>query len=207
MAPVHNPDRRGAVVIPVTPAPEPADFDRLVRQPGNRWLAAHSSAKPSKFPGYWTNVRADLRTAFAGRCAYLGHWIPSAQTDHFIAKSVDRTKTYEWSNYRYGEPGVNQRKSVKQILDPFAIGADWVTIHPDTLEYMAGPGLPAGLSPVAQDTFAILNSRELVRSREELVSSYDAIGKAEAYTHLQTFFPLLAASLKRAGRFEPDIPR
>ena len=47
-------------MIPVRCAPEPANFDAEVRQPGNAWLRNNPNAKPSKFEPYWTKCIPDL---------------------------------------------------------------------------------------------------------------------------------------------------
>ena len=61
-------------MIPVTPQPEPEDFDTKVRQKGLRWLAEHdidiTDPLPSrtKLPPYWRACLDELHQSFvAGR--------------------------------------------------------------------------------------------------------------------------------------------
>ena len=78
-------------MIPVTPAREPPDFDRTVRQPGLRAVAElvgeapqRSAGRPfdqvadsrdmipaASFPPYWREALDDLQDAYERVCAYL----------------------------------------------------------------------------------------------------------------------------------------
>jgi hypothetical protein len=185
---------------PLTPSPEPATFDRRVRLRGNRWLARRPAAKPSDFPDYWNEFREELQTAFAGCCAYPGFPIPSGQIDHFVAKSRDRTKTYEWSNCRWGEPRVNQLKSDVDFLDPFTLQSGWVIIDPVTLEYRAGADLPPHLHDIAETTFNVPNDPELLRGRRWMLQGFRREDGSWDVPKLRLFFPLLADSAEAFDR-------
>lgn len=185
---------------PLAPSPEPAAFHERARLRGNRWLARRQAAKPSDFPAYWNEFREEVQTAFAGCCAYLGFPIPSGQIDHFVAKSKDRTKTYEWSNYRWGEPRVNQLKSDADFLDPFALQPGWVAIDPVTLEYEAGADLPSPLRDVAEATFNVLNDPELLRGRRWMLQGFRREDGGWDVSKLRLFFPLLADSAEAFDR-------
>ena len=112
-------------MIPVTPQPEPEDFDRLVRQPGRDYLRLHPDTKPSKLPAYWTRVIHDLWEKYNGICAYLAKYLPeptgAVTTDHFVAKSKTKEWAYEWSNYRLASLGKNRKKNTDKVLDPFTL--------------------------------------------------------------------------------------
>ena len=90
-------------MIPVTPAPEPADFDRTVRQPGLRAIAELVGEAPQRragrrlpqvadsrnlipaatFPRYWRAALDDLQAAYDRVCAYLCVRISTdASVDH-----------------------------------------------------------------------------------------------------------------------------
>lgn len=122
-------------MIPLTPPAEPEVFDKRVRQPGNKWLEEHPGAKPSKYPDYWNRMREEVQEGFSCSCAYLGHWISSGHVDHFVAKNIDKTQAYEWSNYRYAVERVNVLKGTKAFLDPFKIQPGWIDIDPVTCQF------------------------------------------------------------------------
>jgi hypothetical protein len=180
-------------MIPLNPPPEPADFDKRVRQPGNKWLAEHPEAESSKYSAYWNLVRQEVQEAFNSRCAYLGFQIPSGDIDHFTPKAKDKSLTYEWSNYRYAETRVNRLKGQREFIDPFTIQADWIDIDPVTREFFATDRLPAALRTAAQTTLRVLNDSELVRSRRKY---------SETVARDPDFFPLLADAMRRAGLAE-----
>ena len=107
-------------MIPVQLQPEPADFDRNVRQPGRNWLTNHRIAlnaappRASALPNYWTHSNKQVWYAYSGVCAYLAiyfEWVTgAASTDHFVAKSRNAGDAYEWNNYRLSCLGPNRNK-------------------------------------------------------------------------------------------------
>ncbi len=62
--------------------PEPENFDRKVRRPGNKWLAEHPDAKRSE--DYWTPFREILAEGFKNLCAFSVMWDMCGAVDHFI---------------------------------------------------------------------------------------------------------------------------
>ena len=63
----------------------------------------------------------ELRNAFGGLCGYCAMVIFKGQVDHFIPVAILRGQekdelAYEWSNYRYGEASLNQRKWKHKVL-------------------------------------------------------------------------------------------
>ncbi|PWJ59153.1 MULTISPECIES: hypothetical protein [unclassified Fibrobacter] len=118
-------------MIPVTPKPEPSDFDEKVRQPGKKWLAKpqNANANPSSYENYWKECIPDLEREYDQICAYLGIFLErgkgSVSVDHFIPKSdpvMGKNLTYEWSNYRLCCRQVNSKKNEKILhLDPFTM--------------------------------------------------------------------------------------
>jgi hypothetical protein len=112
-------------MIRVSPAPEPADFDARVRQPGlaaiaelvgeapaagrrgrrrTRVVDRREELRPKDFPAFWTEALDDLLLAYRRLCAYLALYIEpatgAASVDHFVPKSTAWDRVYEWSNYR-----------------------------------------------------------------------------------------------------------
>jgi hypothetical protein len=118
-------------LIPVEPAPEPADFDERVRQPGLRWLVAQGLPERGPLPRgrelkpYWRAALGELNRAYQGYCAYLAHHferITGLTVDHFVPKSRRVELAYEWTNYRLACGVINGRKqNFEDVLDPFEI--------------------------------------------------------------------------------------
>lgn len=124
-------------MIPVTPKPEPADFDSRVRKRGLSYLKENGFSLSQPLPPkadiypYWRNCLTDLHQAYGGICAYIGVYFErvmgGGSVDHFIAqKSADAGMAYEWSNYRLACTTMNSRKrEYSNVLDPFLLKPDW----------------------------------------------------------------------------------
>ena len=118
-------------MIPVQPQPEPTNFDKKVRQPGQEWLRkkGFSSDQPlpvkTKPKAFLRECLDELHQEYGGVCAYLAIYIEratgSASADHFVAKSTSEAYlVYEWSNYRLACLAMNARKrAFDEVLDPF----------------------------------------------------------------------------------------
>lgn len=122
-------------MIPVTPHPEPADFDIEVRQKGLAWLTANGIATTDPapttpaLPAFWSASNKALWDAYQGTCAYLAiyfEWVTGASsTDHFVAKSRDAGQAYEWTNYRLSCLGPNRNKNkFDDLFDPIGLLAN-----------------------------------------------------------------------------------
>lgn len=148
-------------MIPVTPQPEPADFDIKVRQPGLAWLAKKEIALDqvlapnTEIKPLWRDCLDDLYRRYHGTCAYLAVFFEratgSASVDHFIAKSQHAGLAYEWQNYRLASNIMNSRKrDYADVLDPFEVESGW--FH---LELLGGRIYPnPALDPVLQARIA-----------------------------------------------------
>ncbi|MBF0399387.1 MAG: hypothetical protein HQL90_01315 [Magnetococcales bacterium] len=129
-------------MIPVSPQPEPAQFNSDVRQKGLAHLAKKGLALDQPLPSgtkiqsYWRNCLDDLYTSYQSTCAYLAVYFErgtgAASVDHFVAKSRLAGLTYEWSNYRLACLGMNRCKNnFDDVLDPFTLQGGW--FHLDLL--------------------------------------------------------------------------
>jgi uncharacterized protein (TIGR02646 family) len=150
-------------MIPVPPKAEPADFDRKVRKPGQKWLRDNNivpGAPPpdaSKLPPYWRETQKTLWNAYDRVCAYLCiyfDWpLGAGSTDHFVAKSKDAGQAYEWTNYRLSCLGMNRQKNrFDDILDPFQIQHETFVLNLVSGEIGLGPRLSPTLVAQAEDT-------------------------------------------------------
>jgi len=93
--------------------PEPAEFERQVRQPGRAWLAAHPEAR--KLPPLWGPFKFQLATGFLGLCAYSALCEPVGCVDHYLSSKNHRHLAYEWSNYRYSSEWINKSKQTAEL--------------------------------------------------------------------------------------------
>ncbi|MEM9459741.1 MAG: hypothetical protein AAGF11_36525 [Myxococcota bacterium] len=141
-------------MIHVEQKPPPEGFDEHVRQPGRAWLedeAHRRRARPRPFWNEWPPCREALRTAFHHRCGYLAMSIPSGHVDHFESwaqcKHTERYHlAYEWTNYRWLLPEINQRKQREpstNLLDPYEVRDEWFELVLPSLELRLTNRVPA----------------------------------------------------------------
>lgn len=127
-------------MISVTAQPEPASFDRDVRQKGLAYLnrkniILHQPIPPKiKIEPFWRECLDDLYKSYEGTCAYLCvHFervTGGGGVDHFIAKSQRADLAYDWGNYRLACSIMNSRKrEYDDVLDPFAVQTGWFQLE------------------------------------------------------------------------------
>lgn len=132
-------------MIRVERAPEPEGFEENVRRPGRAWLEVEAHRGWRRARPYWNDwgpCRNALVDAFQRRCGYLAMAIPSGHVDHFESWAACRESgrhhlAYEWSNYRWLLPEVNQSKQgipCERLLDPFEVHDDWFELVLPSLE-------------------------------------------------------------------------
>jgi hypothetical protein len=172
-------DRGGPAVIRVRPRPEPANFDRRCRKRGRQWLKTHPDYQ-GRPRDYWSEFEPDLREAFEGRCGYCAMRVMKGQVDHFVPVAMFRAEAnyhlaYEWSNFRYGEGTLNQRKAAARVLDPFEVEDDWFQILLPSLQLVLTDKVPKDIRPLAEFTLERLGLRDhevVVRFRREWFRMY-----------------------------------
>jgi hypothetical protein len=191
-------------MLPVSPQPEPLDFDKNVRVKGLDFLRSTPAPTENQWGNhsYWRNALDDLKKAYKQVCAYCAHWIPhstgQASVDHFVPKSVDPLLAYEWSNFRYVSARFNSRKGTRQILDPFLIEYDWFFLDLDTFLIKQNPQLDEAISQKVIDTIKTLrlnDDAELVAERQQWCVEYWS-GEI-SFKHLQERFPFIAYEIQR----------
>ena len=223
-------------MIPVTPLPEPDDFDSKVRQPGLSAIAeltgnpptikrsgpkrekiaeTPAGIPPGELPPFWRECLPDLLTGYDRICAYACVYIErvtgAGTVDHFVAKSGVVLEAYDWDNYRLACSLMNARKNdVPHVLDPFAIGSDWFRIELVSLDVVPNPEQPAQIRDQVQATIdqLRLNDAECVQLREQYLGDYAHEDISSAY--LRRRAPFLAMELDRQGwpprRARPSRP-
>jgi hypothetical protein len=93
-------------MIPVKPQPEPANFNSRVRIPGQNFLTKYPNPSKENWDKkgrkIYRNSRNQVYKQYKKICAYSAEWIPSKNKtiDYFIPISIDKTKAFEWDNFR-----------------------------------------------------------------------------------------------------------
>ncbi len=132
-----------------------------VRVPGQQFLQrnAHRTLHGNDFKRFWKHCLEELRTAYDGICAYTashieidsGHAIGTV--DHYLPKTKAPNLAYEWSNYRFCNPKVNENKANSEdVLDPFHIQNGWFVIDFTTFNVNPADTLPSDLKDAVQQT-------------------------------------------------------
>jgi hypothetical protein len=172
-------DRGGPAVIRVQPRPEPAKFDERCRKRGRRWLENHPDYE-GRPHDYWSEFEPDLRAAFGGLCGYCAMRVMRGQVDHFIPVAVFKAEAnhhlaYEWSNFRYGEGTLNQRKAAARVLDPYEVEDCWFQVLLPSMQLVLTDRVPDDVRPLADFTLKKLGLRDhevVVRYRREWFRMY-----------------------------------
>ncbi len=206
-------------MIPVAAAAEPAHFHADVRVPGRLAIARLVGKKPAKgkqkkiatteskipaakFPPLWRDVIPDLRTLYAGRCAYSALYIErgtgTASVDHFVPKSRDWRLVYEWSNYRLSSLRVNAKKNNNpNFVDPFDVKDGWFALELVGLQVIRGPKAPKAELARIDACLPALNMPSFIEQRAEYLDEYR--NKHIDLDYLSRRAPFLAAELRRQG--------
>jgi uncharacterized protein (TIGR02646 family) len=198
-------------MIPVTPQPEPANFDAKVRQPGKRWVARQGLDPSQPVPSgtelkpYWTECLPQLAELYGHVCAYVCLYIPkitgSPSVEHFVPKSRQLSLAYEWSNYRLVCAKMNSRKrDYSDVLDPFTLQAGTFVLNLQDGSISPSPGLSAALKQRAEATIDRLDLDD-VECRQQRLEHFDAYKQgdvSEAYFKRRA--PFVWVEAQRLGR-------
>ncbi len=175
---------------------EPPDFDEQARVPGNRWLATHPDGRPRDF---WTPFKGDLARGFQSLCAYSAMYEPVGTVDHFISCHEDRSKAYEWGNYRYCAAWINSSKDnlpAGDLLDPFDIEDGWFELHLPSLQLRVSDSIPQQLRERARNVLVRLHLRDDERVMRQRVEWYRMYQSGElSRDGLAGKAPLIAAAI------------
>jgi hypothetical protein len=185
-------------MIKVYLQPEPERFDELVRQPGLKAIAEDKEELPS----CWREMLPQLWDAYDGICAYVGIYIHPVtggrSTEHFVAKSKDRDKAYEWSNYRLACRLMNARKrDFTDVLDPFEIETGWFILEFVFMQVLPNPDVSSDIQQRVQKTIdrLKLNDEDCLAARRK---DYDDFLKGDiSFAFLKKHSPFVAIEHSR----------
>jgi hypothetical protein len=164
-------------MIRFEPEEKPANFAEEVEGPGAAWLAEHASGRPKDL---WSPFKPHLGNAFRNLCAYSAMYEPVGTVDHFVSCDEDRSKAYDWSNYRYASGWINSSKNhllSSEIFDPFEVVDGWFEILLPSLQLVVTDRIPENLRQRATFVLTRLNLRDderVIRQRREWYRMYQA---------------------------------
>lgn len=194
-------------MIPVVPAPKPANFDVDVKIPGNNWLQNHPNAKSSEFEPYWRNCISELADAYGHVCAYLAIYfervLGADSVDHFVPKSDPtrgRQLAYEWDNYRLCCIGENRRKNRGlSPIDPFTMQPQSFFIDFKDGRIYPNPALPQSYQDDCDEAIRVLklDEPECREMRKNFFSDYAKGDVSPAY--MQRRAPFVWQEICRQG--------
>lgn len=150
-------------MIHVNAKPEPAKFDKEVRQKGLNIMKKKGInpsmplPKGTKLPSCWRDCLDDLHSCYGGICAYLAVYVEritgANSVDHFVSKKRRPDLAYEWSNYRLACARINSRKGDSNgIIDPFQVQNGWFCLELTTGRIYPNPDLNAQVKHEVQST-------------------------------------------------------
>lgn len=177
--------------------PEPAEFAGKARAPGEAWLAANPGDGRPK--DYWTPFKGPLADGFRNLCAYSVMYEPVGTVDHFVSCHEDRSRAYDWDNYRYCAAWINSSKGnvpAALLLDPFDIEDGWFELHLPSLQLRVSDRIPDEIRDRAEYALTRLRLRDderVMRQRREWYRMYQ--GGEISREGLEGKAPLIAAAL------------
>lgn len=193
-------------MIRFEPRPKPEGFKERVEDRGAPWLATNATGRP---PAHWLEFRHALADAFGSLCAYSAMYEAVGTVDHFVSIDEDRSKAYDWSNYRFCAGWINSSKrSLKstQLIDPFTVTNEWFEVILPSMQLVLTDRVPASERERAQfvlDRLHLGHDERVVRQRREWYRMYEA-GELDL-TGLTKKAPLVAAAIrKKEAAEQPD---
>jgi len=103
---------------------------------------------------------------------------PVGTVDHFVSCDEDRSKAYDWSNFRFASGWINSSKnslSSNEIFDPFQVVNGWFEILLPSLQLVATDAVPEVLRDRANFVLKRLHLRDderVIRQRREWYRMY-----------------------------------
>lgn len=193
----HRDEERREELIRFEPGAKPAAFAARVEVRGTAWLAANASGRPID---YWSEFRPDLADAFRSLCSYSAMFEPVGTVDHFVSCDEDRTRAYDWTNYRFASGWINsskQKLKASQVIDPFEVGNGWFRIILPSLQLVATDQVPEEMRERATRMLGRLHlghDERVIRQRRAWYALYQE-GKL-TLEGLRQMAPLIASAVE-----------
>ncbi len=132
----------------------PLNYVTEVKGPGESFLkrTRNPTAADWNRHRYWRKIHTYLHDSHKGVCVYCASWTPRSRAvsqhfehttiDHYIAKSRDKNKAYEWDNFRLCRNRLNNRKAAfDDVLDPCRVSNEWFWLEFPTFLIRPAPDL------------------------------------------------------------------
>ncbi len=191
-------------MIPISPQPEPPNFNGSVREPGLAFLKHNPNPTSKEFSkhNYWKRISQELHNAYQRICAYTCFFIVDGGTvDHFLPKTTNPKLAYEWSNYRLSSPRVNNHKANEMdIVDPFNMDLGLFIIDFPSCLVKVNSGFSSELQEKAKKTITILRLNDddhFVQTRCQMMLDY--ANNEVTIDFLRRRYPFLASEIIRQG--------
>jgi hypothetical protein len=200
-------------MIPVAPAPEPANFNARVREPGQKFLQDKDLTRPIRFRGreYWRRTLGEMHDLYSGICAYTCHYIPldtgSDTVEHFLARRSHPGLAYEWGNFRFVCNRMNGRKSdYCDVVDPFQVTLGMFELDFPSLQISAGNGTAGAIKTLANSTIARLKLNEERTVKARLKWVIDLRDNKINGAYMEEHAPFIHSEMARLGITQADLP-
>lgn len=177
---------------------KPDGFEDRVEKRGSTWLAANASGRP---PAHWLEFRSQLADAFGSLCAYGVMYEPVGTVDHFVSIDEDRSRAYDWTNYRFAAGWINASKQSlrsTQLVDPFEVVNEWFEVQLPSMQLVATERVPPEARERVQFVLERLHlghDERIVRQRREWYRMYEE-GEL-TLRGLEKKAPLIAAAVRK----------
>lgn len=121
--------------------------------------------------------------------------------DHFISVDEDRSRAYDWTNYRFSAAWINSSKQnlrSSQIIDPFEVDNAWFEILLPSLQLVLTDQVPPDERDRAQfvlDRLHLGHDERILRQRQAWFTMYEKGDLTLA--GLEKLAPLIAAAVRK----------
>jgi len=188
-------------MIRFEPVPKPEGFEERAEKPGRAWLEAHPEARRPR--DYWAPFKGALAEGFRQLCAYSAMYEPVGTVDHFVSVEEDRSRAYDWSNYRFCSHWLNASKQSLpsgEMLDPFLVDDGWFEVLLPSLQLVVTDQVPHEFRERAQRVIERLHLRDDERVLAQRREWYRMYQEGELNLDgLRKKAPMIAAAVDKLG--------
>lgn len=182
--------------------PEYSNFDKQVRQRGQRFLKSCPRPTRKQFKGhhYWGAALDELRDAYNRLCAYTTReLVYTGSVDHFRPKSKYPHLAYEWDNYRFARTTINSRKGDSEdVIDPFNVRDGWFTLDMPSCLIKPGHDIAKNIQDAVKATIDVLRLNSDDRLVDERCRLLVSLADDEiTLEYLDKHYPFLSAEVRR----------
>lgn len=136
---------------------------------------------------------------------------PVGTIDHFVSFHEDRSRAYDWTNYRFASGWINASKqdlASTAILDPHEVGDDWFEILLPSLQLVVTDACPENQRAHAHRMLTRLHlghDERVLKQRRGWLRMFEE-GKL-TLAGLAELAPLIARAVEKQRHTVPGAPR